>query len=193
MKSSLITSVLGAGLLLGATAVAVPARADTAGEPRGHCVVDLSASGTTCFGTVREAISHATHGQVTDAPLTARAALTDRTLTAKLEGPQSAGQGLAVAYVLSIEYRYPNKDGETITFTGPQPCVEDGQRDYLVNDVRDRDPWWNDRISSFQGYNTCDVNHYEHTVANGGDTTGPRRSMNDMGAMNNRTTGLTWG
>lgn len=71
--------------------------------------------------------------------------------------------------------------------------MRDGQRDFTVNDIRDINPWWNDRISSFDGYNTCDVNHYEHQVVNGGDTTGPRASMSSMGAMDNKTTGLTFG
>ncbi|MFJ7417821.1 hypothetical protein ACIQXD_04295 [Streptomyces uncialis] len=193
MKAPSIKSVFATGLLLGCTAIAVPAQAQAAEKPGDHCVANLSTGSNECFGTFRESIAFATNGQVTDAPLTARAAVADKTLKAKLEGPQTAGANRAAAYALSIEYQLSGYGGATLTITANAPCVQDGQRDFTVNDIRDIDPWWNDRISSFQGYNTCDVNHYENQVVNGGDTTGPKASMSSMGAMDNKTTGLTFG
>lgn len=189
-----LRSALTAGLLGGAL-LAVPAQANAAGEARDHCVSNLSTGETACFGTFRDAVAHGTNGQVTDAPLSAHGAAADRALTARLTGPQTSATGQAAAYVLSIEFQLSNydHDGNSHAFTGPRPCLEDGKRDYLINDIRDYDPWWNDRISSFRGYNTCDVNHYEHQVKNGGLTTGPKGAMATMGAMDNKTTGLTFG
>ncbi|MPY64095.1 hypothetical protein [Streptomyces spongiae] len=190
-------TVLTAGLLF-AGVVAVPAQASAAEGTGGHCVYNLSTDTTACYSTFRAATADATNGKVTDAPISARAALADTSLQKRLDGPMpTAGVGTreAVDYLLSIEYDIANlsSSGGTLTIKGNAPCVEDGQRDYTFNDVRDAWPSWNDRISSFQGYNTCDVNHYEHQVINGGDTTGPKRSMTTMGSMSNKTTGLTFG
>lgn len=195
MKAPSIKSIFATGLLLGCTAIAVPtqAQAQTAREGRDHCVVNLSTDSMTCFDTFRESIASATNGQVADAPLTARAGAADKKLSSKLEGPQTAEAGSAVDYVLSVEYQLSGYSGLSTTFTATAPCVADGQRDFTVNDIRDFDPWWNDRISSFSGYNTCDVNHYENQVVNGGATTGAKAAMSSMGAMDNKTTGLTFG
>ncbi|MFI1732045.1 hypothetical protein ACH40E_23090 [Streptomyces acidicola] len=190
-------SVLAAGLLFGG-AVAMPAQASAAEGAGGHCVYNVSTDATACYSTFRAAIADATNGKVTDAPLSARTAFSDASLQKRLDGPMPTAAGTtaaAVDYVLSIEYDIANLSpaNGTLTITAGAPCVEDGQRDFTVNDIRDAWPSWNDRISSFQGYNTCDVNHYEHQVRNGGDTTGPKRVMTTMGDMSNKTTGLTFG
>lgn len=187
-------SVLTAGLLFGGV-VAVPAQASAADTTNGHCVYNVSTDTSSCYSSFRAAIADATNGKVTDASLAAR---TTASFQKRMDGPMptAAGAGAAaVDYVLSIEYDIANlsPSGGTLTITGNAPCVEDGQRDYTFNDIRDAWPSWNDRISSFQGYNTCDVNHYEHQVRNGGDTTGPKRAMTTMGSMSNKTTGLTFG
>lgn len=189
-------SVLAAGLLFGGV-VAVPGQAGAAEGTNGHCVYNVSTGATACHSTFRAAVVDATNGKVTNASPVARTALSDTSFLKRLEGPMPATEATAAAvdYVLSIEYDIANlsPSGGTLTITAGGPCVADGQRDFTVNDVRDAWPSWNDRISSFQGFNTCDVNHYEHQVRNGGDTTGPKRSMTTMGDMSNKTTGLTFG
>ena len=188
-----IRSILAAGLLLGGAVVVVPAQANAAEKAHDNCMLNLSTGEHACYSTFREAIAHGTNGQVTNAPFSARTAAADKTLATKLSGPQVAGPGLETSYILSVEYQLSDYSGESYTFFADAPCVEDGQRDFTVNDIRDYDPWWNDRISSFDGFNTCDVNHYENQVVNGGDTTGAKPYMATMGAMDNKTTGLTFG
>ena len=54
---------------------------------------------------------------------------------------------------------------------------------------------WNDRISSFKGYNTCEVDHFEHADFKGAHTGWVTQtpSMMDHTGLNNMTSSLKWG
>lgn len=192
-------SALTAGLLLGAAVTAPAAQANAAEPALDHCVYNVSTGEYSCYTTFRAAVAKATNGQVTDAPLGA-SAVKNASFMKKLEGPKAARTDAFapadITFVISIEYdlkNYNDGDGASIIFDAHAQCVTDGARDYTVNDIRDVNPWWNDRISSFEGSNHCEVNHYEHQVRNGGDTTGAKARMASMGDMHNKTTGLTFG
>jgi hypothetical protein len=168
-----------------------------------HCVVSLIDRDVRCYSDFRQAIAAATAGRITDAPHDVADAVADKSFESRVNapvGPMSDGSMAPLEFILSIEYEHRYRGGNggfSATFTADSGCIEDGQRDFELADIRDIDPWWNDRISSFQGYNTCDVNHYEHSSFNSrdpsGDSTGPKRFMDSMGDMNDETTSLTWG
>lgn len=191
-------------ILLAAAAVALAtagltgtASAASAGtEPAAkQCLV--SDGRATCFDSLDALVAHATDGQVTKAPSTAARAAADRGADVKIDLPED-GVGTQDLYRDAIiwEHRYRGDNGGSyaeIWFNGP--CIEDGARDFGIPDVRNVSglgQFWNDRVSSFQGYWTCDINAYEHSSYTG-DSTSPRRYMDSMGDMNDEMTSLTFG
>ncbi|HEX8346039.1 MAG TPA: hypothetical protein VF657_15060 [Actinoplanes sp.] len=179
----------------GPAVAAPPAAGAAAGR---HCVVQLPDQKVSCFSEFRAAIAAATNGRITDAPNDPAAAATDWAFERRINEASSLPRSTAAAveyYVLSIEFEHRyrgDNGGQTHIFSATSKCIEDGLRDFQVDDIRNIDPWWNDRISSSQGYNTCDVNHYEHSNQNG-RSTGAQPYTDSMGVMNDLTTSLTWG
>ncbi|MFC4335122.1 hypothetical protein [Salininema proteolyticum] len=201
MKRKLLTTLAAAGLMtLASAGPAAAATGDFSPSKGDHCVTNLDTLETNCYETFTESIAEATGGIVTDAPSDPLDAVESKAFADSvnygMDATQSSVEPKADAYLLSVEYEHRYRGGnggKTWAHYGTRPCLVDGKRDYQINDIRTQvDPWWNDRISSFQGYHTCDVNHYQHSHQEG-SSTGPKKSMDDMGYMNDRTTSLTWG
>ncbi|MBI0294755.1 hypothetical protein JBE04_09770 [Streptomyces sp. PRKS01-29] len=184
----ILTGVIATTALLGGIASA-PAYASPAGgnAPGRHCVVAPGPS-TTCYDTFREAIRQATGGRVTEAPSDPAVALASAEFARDINASGLASDGRAP--VSSIEYENPNHNPATLTFA-LGACGSDDSWDYGLSDIDGVDPAWDDRISSYQGYNGCQVNHYE-APGYRGDRTGYRNSQKDMGSMNNKTSSLRW-
>lgn len=174
------------------SATVVPAAADARAEagPGGpHCVVKHDSS-TDCFQTFREAIAHATGGRLTDVPNDPAAALASKTFERRINALSRID---AQAAVSSIEYQHPNYNsggGKTLTFRLGR-CGSDTSWDYRLSDIDNISTWWDDRISSYRGYNGCQVNHYEHPNWSGAQT-GYHSNDGDMGAMEDVTSSLAW-
>jgi hypothetical protein len=156
----LIAVVAGTIGITVSTAGAVPA---TAGRPA-HCVLRPTAegaapAGVVCLPTFRAAISVATGGRVTDAPLDPRAALADPGFAARLtEGvaagvTPAGGSGVDSSLVLAIEYSDLNFGGSTLTLTGSAACDNNPDNDVQYASLPGG---WNDQISSFRGFNLCE-------------------------------------
>lgn len=186
-----------AAAVVGTTGLAASADdGDRVPAAKRHCTMDVVHHKVACFGTFREAIAHATAGKITDAPEDARAAMKDKRFADRVNRlgaatPRTTATTMS-STVISIEFWDTYHQGSTFTFTGTGPCKTDGNRDYEEEDIRYDDSNWNDKISSFQGYSSCQVNHYENSYFSG-SRTGAKSSMSTMGVMDNETTSLTWG
>ncbi|MFG3053446.1 hypothetical protein ACGFZP_21200 [Kitasatospora sp. NPDC048239] len=136
-----------------ATAVAQPAAAG--GTSARHCVVSAEDGQSQCFGTYREAISHATGGRIADAPLTASAAARDNAFAEEL----NSTAGLSGLVVLGTIYQDFFFEGQSVTFTGPHDCYDGNSADYsfdipapLQNHVYSVRPYANCWINLFTGF-----------------------------------------
>jgi hypothetical protein len=152
-----------------------------------HCVLRSGAAPAqaVCVATFRAAISVATGGRITDAPLDPRAALADPRFTARLaataggrEGPDAGpggGDVTASTLVLAIEYSDVNFGGTTLTLTGPTACDNSADVDVQFGSLPSG---WNDQISSFRGFNLCDQVLY--------------RDVNFVAALTGTITSTSW-
>jgi hypothetical protein len=136
-----------------------------------------------CFSTFRAAIRHATHGQVTDAPKSARAAARDRGLRSRLRrltiaprttGPTAGGRatpraaadgGEIIAATLFDDQDY---GGSSYTVTAGAPCKKDGLIEWQIDLPED----WQNRVSSVQPWGNCWIWLYPELGLNG-DRDGP--------------------
>jgi hypothetical protein len=160
------------GLLIavvaGTVAITEPtaaAAAPATGARPAHCVLrptpeGAAPVGVVCLPTFRAAISVATGGRVTDAPLDARAALADPGFTARLTAGTTAGRvapdggsGTDSSLVLGIEYSDANFGGSTLTLTGAAACDNSSDIDVQFGSLPSG---WNDQISSVRGFNLCE-------------------------------------
>ena len=102
----------------------------------------------------------------------------------------SASTTLAAAsttYVLGRLYDDANRVGPYLELTASGPCDTSSDVDWEVSNVGST---WNDRTSSFQGYNACQVKVFENAGYTGGSL-GPLGSTDYVGAaMNDRTTSV---
>lgn len=153
-------------------ATAAPAQAANK-RPHQHCVVILPTYVMTCFANFREATAFATNGEVLDAPLDARTAIEDATLTARIDAAgrraternrSNVARGAAATQLVKIADVFTDAwfGGVGKTFLGPYACDDDGTagNDIITPYVGDD---MNDRISSFQGYNNCWLRSWEHS------------------------------
>jgi hypothetical protein len=158
-----------AAAMLAGSMLAVPAASASPGEAAPDCVMRIETRAITCFADFRAAISAATGGRVTDAPVTA--APLDRATTARVN---AAGTAAAKAIgsrnlaantntVLAVEYLDPGYTGGSLSIVTDQGPCRDGM-DYFVNSLPSG---WNDLISSFQSFNNCFTTHYEHNDRQG--------------------------
>ncbi|MEU5881204.1 hypothetical protein [Spirillospora sp. NPDC047279] len=192
----LTTAVIGsslAALLSGVMAMPSSASAPAA---KSHCVTNVAAGQTHCYDTFPQALSAATGGQITDAPQSPAAAAASRSFEQQINaiGRQAASSDAPLALVtLSIEYDwnyYQTTEG-SITYVGPSGCDSDGSVEWQRSNLGDA---WNDRISSFRGYNGCQVNHFQHANFEGART-GPLGSsfaMSEIGGVNNQASSIRW-
>lgn len=109
------------------------------------CVLDVSSGTERCFNDFRSAVTFATNGAITDAPTSARRAVSDpefRKEVAELSGrraPDStsavrASGGHATAadstVIGATLFTGTNYTGDSETIRIPKPCVKDGKYDY---------------------------------------------------------------
>ncbi|GAA0561594.1 hypothetical protein [Actinomadura livida] len=189
---TLATAMAGGGLLATASA----ASADSAPADNDHCVTNVATGQMQCYDTFPQAISAATGGQITDAPQSPAAAVASRSFEQRINaaGRQAASSAAPLATVtLSIEYdwNYYQTTAGSNTYTGTSGCDSDGSVEWMKNNLGDS---WNDRISSFKGYNGCQVRHFQHENGAGAYTTpvGQNPSMMDHGGLNNQASSIHW-
>lgn len=92
--------------------------------------------------------------------------------------------------LLARMYDAPNRsvaDGYLDVFAAG-PCDASGDIDWEVGVMP---TGWNDRISSFQGFNQCDVRLWQNGGFSGG-WFGPASSANSLGAMDNQASSMTF-
>jgi hypothetical protein len=113
-------------------------------------------------------------------------AATEAELLAKLG---QAGGATAFAttttYLLARLYEDANRSGAYYSFTASAPCDTSTDMDYEVANIGSV---WNDRVTSFQGYQDCQIRVYEH-ASFGGLSYGAYTFTDNVGAaMNDLTT-----
>ncbi|MGK5558571.1 hypothetical protein ACSNOI_43915 [Actinomadura kijaniata] len=187
--ATLATAMASAGLFATASA----ASATTTPANKNHCVMNLATDQTRCYDTFPQAVSAATGGQITDAPQSPAAAAASRSFEQRINaiGRQAASSAAPLAPVtLSIEYdwTYYQTNAGSLTITGTSGCDSDSSVEWMKTTLGD----WNDRISSFKGYNGCQVRHYQHENFAGAYTTpvGENPSMLQIGGLNNQASSI---
>jgi hypothetical protein len=112
------------------------------------------------------------------------------TCSATEEGLSGARLSLVAAasvVVLGRLYDDINRSGPYLELTASGPCDTNADVDWEVANVGST---WNDRTSSFQGFNGCQVRVFEN-ASFGGASYGPLTSSDYVGsAMNDRTTSV---
>ncbi|HEY6796468.1 MAG TPA: hypothetical protein VI248_17465 [Kineosporiaceae bacterium] len=130
-------------LAVGAAAsMSVVLPAPAAQPPSKDCILDVSTGAQQCFGDFRAAMRFATGGAVTDAPLSAREAVTDQRFRAQIDAvslaagekvaPRSGSpsQREAAGVIGATLYTGTGFSGQSETLMIPRPCVKDGKYDY---------------------------------------------------------------
>lgn len=185
--AGMITAVTAAGLI---TATAAPAAAAPVNSA-GHCVHNLGTQRTDCFATFPEAVSFATGGLLTNAPDSPAAAAADESFEKRINAIGALAEAddvspLAVTLSVEFDWAYHQDNVGSITYTASSGCAN---YYWFKNYVGDG---WNDRISSFRGYNSCEANHYENADL-GGTSTGFLATASVMSnGMNNETSSIAW-
>jgi len=94
---------------------------------------------------------------------------------------------VASASVLGRLYDDSGRTGPYLELTASGPCDSNADVDWEVANVGST---WNDRTSSFQGFNGCQLKVFEN-ASFGGASYGPATSTDYVGsAMNDRTTSV---
>jgi hypothetical protein len=94
-------------------------------------------------------------------------------------------------YVLAVFYDDPNKnpaDG-TLAIFASGPCDTDSDVDWSVSVMP---TGWNDRISSFDGYNHCEVKFWQNSPFAPGATYGPVASAYSLGSMGDEVSSMAF-
>ncbi|MEV4539212.1 hypothetical protein AB0J82_36115 [Asanoa sp. NPDC049518] len=173
---------VGAGILASLLLAPTAAHAAPAGR---HCVVSASTGAAmVCYSSFRTAITNATGGRVTDAPLDAKAALNDEKFAKKVDdAPARAPMAAAASnIVISIEYTGEGFAGSSLTITGTHTC--DNALSPVEFTMASMPSGWNDDIESFRAFANCAAMHFLHVGA-----TGP---FNDNGFFFSRTSFPSW-
>ncbi|PRX97700.1 hypothetical protein [Allonocardiopsis opalescens] len=186
-----------AAVLLG-LAAAAPAYAGTAAAPpaqgAGGCNLNLDTGAVRCFDSFQEAIVHATGGLIADAPADARTAAASTEFAARMNALTEAdgSPAAAVASVpISTFWQHPDEGGEFWNVTGNSGCGNGTTIAYRISDIDNYDTWWDDRISSSQGWNACEPNLYEDPNYAGAQTGWHSRRMH-LGAMEDQASSIRW-
>ncbi|MEV0278725.1 hypothetical protein AB0I22_20395 [Streptomyces sp. NPDC050610] len=141
MPSRMSRAAIAAGSVLLVTAGGTAtAHAQQSPEPK-NCVLNVDSGSMRCFTTFREAIAVSTHGQVTDAPVSAQHVAHDQKLLDRLRELPTGRGGLTAQ--LGILYKDWNYGGGSLTLNGGSACANGNGRDYTGELVD-----WNDTVSS---------------------------------------------
>lgn len=93
----------------------------------------------------------------------------------------------ATSYLLARLYDDADRTGVFYEITGAAPCDSNADVDASVANIGSA---WNDRVSSFQGYSSCEIRVYENASYTGASY-GAFASSNYVGdPMNDRTTSV---
>ncbi len=100
---------------------------------------------------------------------------------------RAAVASLAPTYLLARLFDDANRTGVYYEVVASGPCDTNADLDWEVANIGSA---WNDRVSSFQGYSSCQVRVYEN-ASYGGASYGTYTSTDNVGeAMNDRTTSM---
>ncbi len=105
----------------------------------------------------------------------------------RLARPAAAGAG---AVLLGRFYDLADRDGAGSYFnvTAATGCDTSPDLDFTVGTMP---AGWNDRVSSFQGYNSCQVKLWKDGNASG-SSLGPANYDDSLGSMDNQTSSITF-
>lgn len=94
--------------------------------------------------------------------------------------------GSAPAAVVTVARLYDatNRTGVYTQIDRSSGCDTNPDRDWGIATMP---AGWNDRVSSFQGYASCEIKLWENGSFGAGLTYGPAGSANSLGTMDNRT------
>lgn len=112
---------------------------------------------------------------------------TDPALSGRLLTPALDGTG---SILLGRFFDLPDRDssGSYFNVYAVTGCDTSPDLDFTLGTV----PFgWNDRVSSFQGYNNCSVKVWQNGHASGASY-GPATYANSLGSMDNQTSSLTF-
>jgi hypothetical protein len=108
-------------------------------------------------------------------------------LTEEMVSP-SGGRGVEATYLLGIDYESSPYSGDSKLWQASASCVgHNWQMSTLVG------TGWNERISSAQGWSSCDIfRHWENPGYDGAVRTRTPNCSYIGDAMNDRTSSLQW-
>ncbi|MBB5101548.1 hypothetical protein [Streptomyces spectabilis] len=151
----------------------------------------------TCYENYRAAIAAATNRGITDAPVNAREAATNKTFQARLARlGKAAPKGQAAAtgetpYLLAQLFTEANFGGTALVYMGAQSCERDNGTDYQRPYVGDE---FNDAISAVKTYSDCRANLHEDRDFQGANIGWLYGEWSYVGdAMNDRTSSIELG
>ena len=150
-----------------------------------HCVYEGETQKTSCFSTFREAIAFSTDGRIADAPESPRSDADRRWVDDRLRA-LTQDKALQSSPVDAIFYEHADYYGATLTARGSNT------RNCTASIPNLKSIGWNDVISSFQLYNGCYVELYQHTNFEriSGEFELFSNSMLSLGWWNDRTSSL---
>lgn len=180
-----------------AAALAVPVLPATAGEPGGHCVIRLVATGPgttkgavaadpvveSCHDTLEQALEAGLGTPLELDPTASPATLSEQDLAA------ASGDGISTTssdVLLGIEYNEYNYLGASASYYASSGCQNTTwEVAYVGND-------WNDMFESGKGFGACDRNRkFEHSNF-GGQSKLCTPNCSDYGYLRNRVSSLRW-
>jgi len=142
-------------------ALAPTARAATAGDTPQYCNLNLSTGAWTCT--------------------------TDPTTAARLVRPALDGGG-GVLLGRFFDDGGMDATGGSFTVTAASACDASADIDFSVSTMPSG---WNDRVSSFQGYNSCQIKLWQNGAFSG-STFGPITYAYSVGALDNQASSITF-
>lgn len=179
-----IGAILAAASLVCGYTTVVSAAADAASPTTSgkHCRVNVETGSTSCYPTVTALL--ASFGVERPGATSIGAGEVSAIELASQVLPQAT-------VVLSVVYDnadYDISDG-SYTYIASAGCDGDAGVEWQLANVGST---WNDRITSYQGYNKCQSTLYEDADF-AGSQYGPKKSSTNVGtAMNDKTTSITW-
>jgi hypothetical protein len=166
------------GTLLAAVAVLVAPSASATDDATQSCIVHLSTDEVDCFANR------------TDAELAATGSLTSPSsaLTGKASGSSLSVAAAATDVTLGRVFEHINYGGQVLIYMETTGCDSNPDIDHRRNVMPSG---WNDRISSILGYSKCQLKLWEHGYLSG-DSYGPDGAAMTIGAMNDRTSSISF-
>jgi hypothetical protein len=168
-----------AALAVGATCLFAPSAAAQAAEAN-QCWTDVATGESHCFTTFAAVIEDLSGGAV------------EVSGDAASFGAADAGALREVTTLASVPagtvYEDANYGGASNTFVVPSACDASADVDFQVGLAGTA---WDNRISSFKGFNSCQTTLWTNTYS--GSSYGPTtNSLNVGGTLNDRASSIQW-